>query len=265
MTLIELMVAIAGMLVVMFIVYELYDQTQSASLKMTKRQSAIDYSVQIIDKTTQLLAQAVSPENLENPGSVTPVFKNDQLTVPSYREDASAGLYRVTIRKAENEGESVYFVRNEAPVASATGQQPVKETTEPFGGKTKDFKPEISFRYALTAKPGAPVEYVNELPSGQWPALVEVAVAIKLEPTDPQGEVVEMRTSCIPGQIAKSEIAKAQPAPAPAQPQAPPSAAPGTQPAPATAPPTAPATAPALPPPSASAPPSARAARSAAI
>ena len=105
MTLVEILVATGGMVVVMLIAYQIYDETQRASLKMTRRQAAIDYSVTVMDEVASAIRGAVNPADLASPDAAPASFQPDQFTVPAYPNLAEGGLYLVNIRAAEGEKE----------------------------------------------------------------------------------------------------------------------------------------------------------------
>jgi hypothetical protein len=221
---IELLIAIAGMVVVTGLAWGIFDETQKASAKMTRRQAAIDYAVAVQDEITNLLYSAVAPGNLDQPASVNSVFERERLAVPVYVHGAAAGLYVVEIRPAadqpddaEGEPQSVYYEKLETPVAAATGSAPVSEKVTPLGGKTPDFKPRISLRYAASATPGQ-TAFLDTLGEGQWPALIELTIRIELPeyPTRP----VLLTTAIVPGYLPPNEIALPEtqaPAEAPAE------------------------------------------------
>lgn len=225
-TLVELLVATAGMVIVMGLVYKVYDATQAASIKMSRRQGAIDYGVRVMDETTALLRRALAPSNVEGLENDRAVFGPDRFTVPAFPRSASEGLYLITIRPSESEEGGVAYERFEQPVDLATGEKPVEEIVRTLGGKDLEFEPELSFRYALEATPGRKVNYVDSLEPGQWPVLVEVRIKIELE--EYEGLPVELRTSVIPGRVAMRAVV---PTPAPPAPVLP--AEPSEEPAPA--------------------------------
>ena len=207
-TVVELLVATAGLLVVMFIVLRIYEQTATAAKKMTSRQTAIDYGIGVIDEIGRLLYDAIAPGDLDlqDPSAAGALFQSDRITIASFPRGASAGLYLITVAPAEDPSEGTYYEQGEKPVSEATGTEPVEGggggggITRPFplGVKALDFKPTISFRYALEApQPGASINYSESLEEGQWPALVEVSVFIERE--DDPLRPIELRTAIIPG------------------------------------------------------------------
>lgn len=197
-TLVELLVTMAGLTLVMGISYDIYDETLRASQKMIARQSALDYGVTVIDATTKLLRGAIHPDDLDLKVSVGPSFKAGGLSVHAYPLDASQGLRFVTISTSE-EGD---LVRTNAVVKGATGQGAQEETSSSVGTVIKGFTPTVSFRYATEAKAGFPVNYVDSLKSGQWPVLIEITVSSEL--VDRPGHPVVLKTAVIPGRLPRS-------------------------------------------------------------
>jgi len=201
-TLIELLVAIAGLTVLSLVAYGVYDQTQAASLKIARRQAAIDYALLAMKELTLLLENAVAPANLDRPEAVRPEFKADRLAVPSYVEGASPGLYLVTVSPGEGSGEGAHLLRRESPVAGLTSGEAEQAPARPLGLRPEGFEPRVRFRYAVAPpRLGADVQvdYREELEAGLWPVLVEIVIRIELEdyPTNP----VELRTAVIPGRL----------------------------------------------------------------
>ncbi len=237
-TIIELLVATSGMVLVMGIVYKIYDETMAATIKTTRRQSAIDYSVQLMDRATGIVKSAIEAENFDPAvrKALKTEFTSGGLTVPRYHDDVTtAGLYVATIRPKQSTDDGHFFELFEAPVAGATGTAPVQESTIDLDLKVNDFTPTLSFRYATSAQAGKDVNYVDRLDSGDWPVLVEITVEVVLD----EAQTVHLQTAVIPGGMPKSNIvappptpnptpiptpvpaaAEAAPAPAPAEPGA---------------------------------------------
>jgi hypothetical protein len=214
-TVIELIIAVAGMTVVAGLAYGIYDETQKASVKMSTRQAAIDWAVRVNDEIASLLYNSVAPGNFDQPGLVQPAFEKNRLVVPAFPRGASEGLYQIEIRPAAENTEGVHFERHELPIAAATGNDPVAETTTPIGGKTDQFTPQISFRYAASADPGNGAAYTEVLNPGEWPALIEVTIRIELPdyPTRP----VLLQNAFIPGYLPKNDIIVTEPSAAPSE------------------------------------------------
>lgn len=210
-TLVELIVATGGMVIVMGFAYRMFDTTRASAIKMTRRQSAINYSVAVIDEVSGLVRDAISPENLDLDDAliVKGIFGSDRLSVCTYLRGAAEGLYIVSVGPAEGDEEGIYYQWHERPVASATGTEPVGEALRTLGGIRIESEPQLRFRYALEVEPGAAVNYVDELEGDQWPAIVEVTVRVELE-DDPERPVV-LRTSLIPGRVAKTPVVRPEP------------------------------------------------------
>ena len=223
-TIVEILIATAGLVVILGLAWSIYDETQTASRKMIKRQSAIDYSVRVMDVITKLLRDAVAPENLDDPSIVKPVFSRETLSIPAYRTSGSVGLDLVTIALSPNRESGEYYVRIDKPNAHATGTQGVSERRNALGGLVEGFEPTLSFAYALEAAPGRPVDYRDELAEGQWPALIRVTIVAELE--EYKDKPVKLSTAVIPGRLPRSKTAQSPadiPAPGqsePAQPEA---------------------------------------------
>lgn len=201
-TLVELLVGLAGMTLVMGIAYDIYDETLRASRKMIHRQSALDYGVTVIDATSKLLHGAIHPDDLDLKVSVGPSFSGDSLSVLSYSGAASNGLKLVTIFAAGDDDEGPPYRRRVSPVPGATGEGPAEESAAPLGTNVEGFTPTLSFRYATEAKAGSPINYVDSLKAGQWPVLIEITVSSEL--IDHPGHPVVLTTSVIPGRLPRS-------------------------------------------------------------
>jgi len=202
MTLIELMVAIGIMVVVMGMAFTVYDQTLKASLKMTTRQSAMDYSILTMDQIVGLLGDAIIPADLDDPAAAAASFGPGSLSVPINKTGAGGGLYLLTLRRAKPERAEVPFEIEQTLIKARGDSGALMKSTVALGGKVKDFGIEMSFRYALESRPGEPVRYVDRLEPGQWPALIQVTLTAKMDdyPTEP----VALTTSVIPGRISRA-------------------------------------------------------------
>lgn len=211
-TLIELLVAIAGMLVLLYIIYNIYDASQAASINTTRRQASIDFAVRTIDEVGQIVTGAVHPSNLDGQEPATR-FQRNKFTLPAHRGDK--GIRLVTVGAAEDPAEGVFYQVIDAPIGAGEPGEPAPLT---LGGKAENFTPEVSFRYALESTPNAPVAYSDSLPDGQWPALIEVSVIVKADEKDPQP--IELRTAFIPGGVPMTAPPPAQPEPAAEAPSA---------------------------------------------
>ncbi len=209
-TVIEVIVALTGMVLIGGIVLQIYDETQAAAQKMVRRQSAIDFAVSFLDQSSELLRNSVRPDNLDI--EVQPAFASDRLTVPSFGDPASNGLFLVTLRPSDDpeDGRPYETVRKSL---AGNGSVEESETANAFGYALSAGVPSVSFRYATEAKPGGPVAYVDRLPPGAWPALVEIAVEV---PTGSEGDApIKMKTAVIPGRLAALAVAAPTPTPTP--------------------------------------------------
>lgn len=201
----------AGLIIVGGVILQIYDETQDAAQKMVRRQAAIDFAVSFVDQSSDLLRNAVRPENLDV--DVSPLFAPDRFSVPAYSDPASNGLFLVTLRPREEAeaGHPYEIVRKS--LADAGGSETDGETVDRFGHPLEGPTPSVSFRYAIESKPGVPVAYVDRLGAGQWPALVEISVEI---PTGEEGgDPVRMKTAVIPGRLPAMAAAAPTPTPTP--------------------------------------------------
>lgn len=207
-TIIEVLVAMVGMMIVGGIVLEVYVETQRAAQKMVRRQAGVDFAVAFTDQAAELLRNAVTPANLDV--EVRPVFTADRFSIPAYGDPASNGLFLVTVRPAEDAaGGRPYEIVREV-VAGAGEAAGGSQTVNAFGPALSEAEAKVSFRYATEAKPGA-VNYVNRLEAGQWPLLVEIAVEVT--PPAEGEQPVRMRTAVIPGRL--GPLAPVAPTPTP--------------------------------------------------
>lgn len=215
MTVLELLVGIGGFVIVSGILLQIYDETRDASLKMTRRQAALDFSVAAVDEIRALLRDAVPPDSLDPPGRGRAEFRNDAMTFPAYVGDARAGgedgaggavggLAQVTLPLLANALEDgtpdgrMTYLRKTIPWDEIEAGGEGRRRT--LGGLAfEGFRPRISFRYATRSTAAGPVSYENALPAGTWPALVEITVRVELP--DSVGEVPIFRTSVIPGGV----------------------------------------------------------------
>lgn len=196
-TVLELLVALAGAVILAAAALRIFDETQTASIKMTRRQTGIDFASLALDEIRELLRDAVPPEALDA-DAARAEFAEDRMTFPAYAGPAT-GLAQV----------SLPLLASSLTDGAPDGGMKYELLATPFGGEGETrrrsvgpgfegIRPRISFRYALESSADGPVRYVKELPPGQWPALVEVAVSIEPEGG---GERQVFRTAVVPGRL----------------------------------------------------------------
>jgi hypothetical protein len=214
-TLIELLVAMVGFLLIGGAILEIYDETQKAAQKMIRRQASIDFAVDFADRSADLLREAVDPANLDLPVAGV-VFQNDRFSAPAYGTPASNGLFLVTLRPREgaDDGRRYEVVRE----TLGGGAESTAVIDSAFGLALTEGEPTVTFRYATEARPGQPVNYKERLVAGEWPALVEISVQV--QPKGDGEEPVLMKTAVIPGRLPTVRVAAPAPPPevAPASP-----------------------------------------------
>ena len=117
MTIIEVLIVSAGLAIFLGLVYRVYAETQGAAIKMTNRQSAVNYAVRMIDDVTAVLLDAVDPESFDGEADIKLLkarveFKEHTLTIPRIRKDTTEVLCLAIIRPvAEGEEGEVYEYR----------------------------------------------------------------------------------------------------------------------------------------------------------
>ncbi len=214
MTLVEILTAIGGLVVVGGLALGVFEQTQTASLKMTQHQNAADLGARVMDEISSLLREAIPPENLDNP-AVAVAFMEDRATFPAHLGKSAEGLFLVSFEPVGEEGEKGDVIQKAILLAPAGNEDQNKGSerllfgTSPQINGPEGLSPTVSFRYARQAKPGEPVPYVAELKPGEWPALVEVTIRIGLS-REPEHPVV-LRTALIPGWLPSSAKSLASP------------------------------------------------------
>lgn len=199
-----------GLVLVMGVVLQIYDETQKAAQKMVKRQASVDFAVGFADQTAELLRNAVNPANLDV--EVTPAFASDRLSVPAYGDPASNGLFLVSLRPAEGDDASHPYEIVRKSLAGSGDSGAEGEAVSPYGQVLEHAEPSVSFRYAMESKPGTPVAYVDRLGPGQWPVLVEISVEV---PGSDGEDPIRMKTAVIPGRMGATVAAAPTPTPTP--------------------------------------------------
>lgn len=193
-TLAEMLIAMAGLVIIGGMALGVYENTQSAATKMTRRQGAIDYAVRVMDEISEAVSDALPPENFASAPAPNE-FKGPRIAVLTYSGRKAPGLSLVAL-EAKN-GKLSRIERQIEPPAG--GARVTGDLDASLAGRFDDVPLFIAFRYAAESKLGQPVVYVNELPAGQWPALVEITLRATL-PEDPL-RPIELRTAAIPGRI----------------------------------------------------------------
>jgi hypothetical protein len=209
-TLIELLVAMVGFLLIGGAILEIYDETQKAAQKMIRRQASIDFAVVFADRSAELLREAVRPANLDI--SVDGVaFQSDRFSVPAYGVPASNGLFLVTVRPRDDAGDGRrYEIVRQALGAAGDAST---STQTGLGVALTEGEPQISFRYATHARPGEPIEYRDRLAPGEWPAVVEISVQV--QPKGDGEDPILVKTAAIPGRLPAVRPAAPEPTPTP--------------------------------------------------
>lgn len=247
-TLIELLVTMAVMLIVLGLVYGIALESGHATQKVTRYQMAIQYCEQVLQQASETVGAAVDPAELavlKDSAEARPVFKKNEMAVLTLNAGRTPDhtLSRVRIRNIDAEGSPPVIGREVTyPLAKIiTKTVPMIEMDDDMlgGVLVEDMKCSIRFAYAATpAEPGnvADSDYKDTWTSPGLPALVRISVVGKLD-GDP-GHPIELQTAVIPGLVAGGP--KAAPDEAIAAPPVAKSVAPTATPAAPTATPVAP-------------------------
>lgn len=201
-TLVELLIAVGGMVIVMGAAFEVYEETQSASIKMTNRQAATDYAVRVMDQAVELINNAVNPADLESASGARGEFKRFLASFPVMMPGEQAALSQVSIRPAKrtpgSHASGAQYQIIESPLPATEGKA-VASSVKSLGGRAEKFHPILSFRYATEAKPGQAIAYVDQLESAEWPRLVEITLRVDL-PDSPDQPIL-LQTAVMPGRV----------------------------------------------------------------
>lgn len=189
-TLLEVLIAMAGSLVVVGVTLGIYDQSQQATLKIMARQEALETGRRALAAATRELNALVRPDALDNSQNLRATFKND--LVEAYRLGPSGGLRQVRL-STSGAGETLAIQRTDLERPGGDSPPaPIKfDETRIAAG--------LQFHYALKSNAGGPVDYVRELAPGEWPALIEIVYQART--IGPEPETITLRTAVTPGVI----------------------------------------------------------------
>jgi prepilin-type N-terminal cleavage/methylation domain-containing protein len=179
MTLIELLVATAVMLVVLGIATEIFIESGRTARLLSNDEAASLYASEVMFKLRETIQSAVHPSNVSGtpePPSTLVECNTDRLSLLTYRlRGTGSALYHVTFTNSVTEdGISIINERvrnvfdNKGPARNHTVAPLLPD----------DVTPLIRFSYASAGKPGQTPDYPSSWPAGQWPDLVQVTLTL---------------------------------------------------------------------------------------
>ncbi len=227
-TLVELLVTIATLVVVLGLALAVAGETEHATRRIVRFQRALQYCQQAMDQVTGAIRAAVDPTalaGLRNQTILAPHFRERELELFVY-DSIDGALTQVRLHQT-TEDEKVVLRRDAGTVSETAGGRQMKKPNDKLGGPSdEDFTPSLRFRYAAGAQPGKPPEYKNEWTQAGLPALIQVTIEARFD--DDRDGVIVLQTAEIPGMLAATLPIDAAAAAEPATP------GPAGQPAPAT-------------------------------
>jgi Tfp pilus assembly protein PilV len=201
-TLVELLVATAALVVVLGIALEMMIQSERATRQLSQRQIMLQQCEQALLRVSRLVAGAVAPQNLgalTKPVGVNPIFSRRQLSVVTYDQESGVSLNQVTVKPSGSaETPTAAPVIASHPVAETLGKQTALAREDSLISLTKtDYRTQITFAYARAGRPGEEPQYQDDWPADQWPDLVRIT--IRAESRAPGERPIELSTAVIPG------------------------------------------------------------------
>ncbi len=199
MTLLELLIAMTGMIFVGGAALKIYEETQGAAVKMTRRQVALDYASRVMDEIAARLRDSIPPSELAPPHATSRMdFKSDHLVFPTmFADSKTTGAHLMSLGPTSKAG-----VMNSIVSLRSASNANVTEVSSPMGGIPEGFTPQLEFAYATDANPDRAINYRDSLSQNEWPLLVRVKLRIDIAeyPTDP----IVLQTAVLMGRITRS-------------------------------------------------------------
>lgn len=212
-TLVEILVATAGAVVVGGIILGLFEQSQRAARKIIARQEALETGQSALNQIAAKLRGAIRPDALDAPAAPSAAaptapatFASDAMEFPILNE--ANEIERLAVKAPRDQADTLVVFQSIAagtPSAAAAETAPGAAPGTPAAARPASsikfeksvIKAAVSFRYATGAKPGEPVAYAPEMKPGEWPALIEILY--ESHTAEPYSEAVVLRTAVAPG------------------------------------------------------------------
>lgn len=212
-TIIEMLVAIAMLVVVIGLTLGIVIQTEKASSQLTRRMSMATDCQTILNDMCQALSRAADPaqfDGIENAEAIAPVFAADSISLPTLSQGRELTLNMMTLGTILDEEGATRATIHYRPMAD---DAPVGKHRQL--GQTPDrYDLTVSFAYAAAPQPGAGPDYHDTWDGQGLPALIRVKVEGVADGNDVP---FKLQTSVIPGMLPGSPPAT-PPAAAPAAP-----------------------------------------------
>ena len=227
-TLVELIVASAIMVVVIGLGLGIASSTEKAGQRITKRQAAILYAQTSLQQVADAATGAIDPEALNsvtNRTPLAPVLTQDELGIMRYVDMEGPTLVSELFRAQKSDAGATFLAAQIQPLAE-TARGAVGSTLNPIGGSKPDgFTPSLEFAYASAPAPGQAAAYAPQWTAPGLPDLIRITIRVQFDAQEENA--IELQTAVVPGFVRTVSAA-----PAPVEPAAP--AAPAAETAPTT-------------------------------
>lgn len=214
-TLVELLVTIAILVVVLGLALGMMVESDRASRKILHTQTGIQYCQAIMNEAVRTVRSAVAPSNFSgavDPARLATRFTADELTLPACDPAGIITFSRTTLTTELNGKESLGVVRRRLALADAATSA---TRTDVLGGARPDrMYPAIRFAYAAQPIPGQKIDYRDTWSSPTLPALVRITVEVRLTGSTSHAPEIILQTAVIPGLVPPQTIAATVAAPA---------------------------------------------------
>lgn len=203
-TLVELLVTMSVAVVILGLALSIMVETDKATRKITRYQSAVQYCQQVMDQACGTVRAAVAPANLalpKNPELLTPRFSKNVLTVVVFGQGPGPQPCQMTISMEGREKHPTRIKRVSHPLIqdkATTGGAALISRVDSLGTVQLDhFSPSIKFGYAGAVEPGKMPVFEDSWTSQGWPSLIQITVRGRLD--EDSNNPIELQTAVIPG------------------------------------------------------------------
>lgn len=199
MTLIELAITSAMMVVIIGLALGMMTQTQKAAKLVNERLAVTGDCQRILAQTSDMIRHGIRPENLN--GFSEPVelqWSAERLQMATLEQGTSVSLCLLSIGQKPGDGEQDEpIIAHYTPLGGvgSSGAVIARERETTFPGGSEGYRYHLSFAFAAAAAPGQPVDYQKHWETGT-PDLVRLRLVA--EPKE-EGDPVTFQTAVIPG------------------------------------------------------------------
>jgi len=209
-TLVELLVVMAVMLVVLGIALGIFIESGRAARELGKNEAASLYAGEVMFKFRETIQGAVIPSNMEdttiNPETLVE-FSDKRIRLLTYHlRGLESALYQVTWSNAQTVDGRPVINESITSIFNSRGSGHRKSISPLL---PEDITPSVRFSYASAGTPGQTPDYRSSWLSSEWPDLIQVSLTLE-DRKNPEQPLV-FQSAFIPGLTVQRDASAASP------------------------------------------------------